>query len=249
MSTDAARSEDPAGGTATLAALLLLALSGGPPPRPADVLLGVASRLGHRAAVAAAVAAGACVRDAGSTPALAPSAGASHSCRWSCRRPTCARARALTGPPLLVLVAGGLAALLMARGAAAPETVLAGRARALRLHRVARAAPGRAARGRAALPDGRGEPAARRRPLARAGLRRAALRSVHPRAGSRRTTACAGRDGEIYSLHAVGLSLLVLPAYAIGGYPAVSFFMALLAALLVREIRELAPRPGGERCG
>ncbi len=48
-----------------------------------------------------------------------------------------------------------------------------------------------------------------------------------------------GRHGEIYSLHAIGLSLLVLPAYAVGGYPAASFFMALLAALLVREIREL----------
>src|SRR5262245_15991164 len=28
-----------------------------------------------------------------------------------------------------------------------------------------------------------------------------------------------GREGRIYSLHAVGLSLLVLPAYALGGYP------------------------------
>ena len=36
-----------------------------------------------------------------------------------------------------------------------------------------------------------------------------------------------GRDGAIYSLHAVGLSLLVLPAYALGGYAGVSFFMAL----------------------
>ena len=27
-----------------------------------------------------------------------------------------------------------------------------------------------------------------------------------------------GREGEIYSLHAVGLSLLILPAYAVGGY-------------------------------
>ena len=48
-----------------------------------------------------------------------------------------------------------------------------------------------------------------------------------------------GKDGEIYSLHAVGLSLLVLPAYALGGYAGASFFMALLAALLAREIREL----------
>jgi hypothetical protein len=48
-----------------------------------------------------------------------------------------------------------------------------------------------------------------------------------------------GKGGEIYSLHAVGLSLLILPAYAVGGYPAVSLFMALLAAFLAREIREL----------
>jgi hypothetical protein len=48
-----------------------------------------------------------------------------------------------------------------------------------------------------------------------------------------------GRDGAIYSLHAVGLSVLILPAYALGGYPAVSFFMAALAAWLAREIREL----------
>lgn len=48
-----------------------------------------------------------------------------------------------------------------------------------------------------------------------------------------------GKEGEIYSLHALGLSLLILPAYALGGYPAVSFFMALLAALLAREVRAL----------
>src|SRR6185503_7444554 len=44
----------------------------------------------------------------------------------------------------------------------------------------------------------------------------------------------------IYSLHALGLSLLILPAYALGGYPAASLFMAGLAALLAREVRELA---------
>jgi hypothetical protein len=49
-----------------------------------------------------------------------------------------------------------------------------------------------------------------------------------------------GRHGEIYSLHAVGLSVLILPAYALGGYAAASFFMALVAAVLAREIRELA---------
>jgi hypothetical protein len=48
-----------------------------------------------------------------------------------------------------------------------------------------------------------------------------------------------GRNGAIYSLHAVGLSILILPAWIIAGYPGVSFFMALLAAVLAREIREL----------
>src|SRR3989442_2658301 len=47
-----------------------------------------------------------------------------------------------------------------------------------------------------------------------------------------------GRHGEIFSLHAVGLPVLILPAYALGGYAAASFFMALLAALLAREVRE-----------
>jgi hypothetical protein len=46
-----------------------------------------------------------------------------------------------------------------------------------------------------------------------------------------------GKHGEIFSLHAVGLSLLILPAYALGGYPGASLFMALVAALVAREIR------------
>jgi hypothetical protein len=48
-----------------------------------------------------------------------------------------------------------------------------------------------------------------------------------------------GRHGEIYSIHAIGLSLVVLPAYALAGYPGASFFMAFLAALLALELREL----------
>ncbi len=48
-----------------------------------------------------------------------------------------------------------------------------------------------------------------------------------------------GRGGVIYSLHSVGVSLLVLPAYGLGGYPAASFFIALLAALAARETRAL----------
>jgi hypothetical protein len=47
-----------------------------------------------------------------------------------------------------------------------------------------------------------------------------------------------GKGGEIYSLHAVGLSILLLPAYAAAGYVGASVFMALLAALVAREVRE-----------
>lgn len=49
-----------------------------------------------------------------------------------------------------------------------------------------------------------------------------------------------GRGGEVYSLHALGLSVLVLPAWAVAGYAGVTVFMALLAALLVREIHALS---------
>ena len=55
-----------------------------------------------------------------------------------------------------------------------------------------------------------------------------------------------GKDGRVYSLHAVGLSLLILPAFALGGYPAVSFFMALLTAWLAWEIRELLREAKGD---
>jgi hypothetical protein len=57
-----------------------------------------------------------------------------------------------------------------------------------------------------------------------------------------------GRDGAIYSVHAIGLSLLVLPAYALAGYAGASFFMAGLALLLVREVHALLRAAGaGER--
>jgi hypothetical protein len=55
-----------------------------------------------------------------------------------------------------------------------------------------------------------------------------------------------GARGEILSVHAVGLSLLVLPAFALGGYAGASFFMALLAALLAREVRELLREETGD---
>jgi hypothetical protein len=55
-----------------------------------------------------------------------------------------------------------------------------------------------------------------------------------------------GPEGQIYSLHAVGLSVLILPAYALFGYPGASFFMALVAALLIREIRRLVAALSGD---
>jgi hypothetical protein len=39
-----------------------------------------------------------------------------------------------------------------------------------------------------------------------------------------------GRDGQIYSVHAPGLAVLVAPAFAVAGYPAVVIFLVLLAA-------------------
>ncbi len=47
-----------------------------------------------------------------------------------------------------------------------------------------------------------------------------------------------GKHGEIYSLHALGLSVLILPAWALAGYAGVTVFMAFLSALLAREVRE-----------
>ena len=55
-----------------------------------------------------------------------------------------------------------------------------------------------------------------------------------------------GRDGEILSLHAIGLSLLLLPAYGLGGYPAASFFMALLSVALAVESRGLIREQTGD---
>ncbi len=47
-----------------------------------------------------------------------------------------------------------------------------------------------------------------------------------------------GKGGAIHSLHAVGLSVLILPAWALAGYAGVSVFMALLAGLVALEVRE-----------
>ncbi len=46
-----------------------------------------------------------------------------------------------------------------------------------------------------------------------------------------------GRHGEIDSLHALGLSLAILPAWALCGYAGVTVFMALVSALVVVELR------------
>ena len=40
-----------------------------------------------------------------------------------------------------------------------------------------------------------------------------------------------GRDGQIYSIHAPGISAAVAPAFAVGGYPAVVMFLVCLAAV------------------
>lgn len=55
-----------------------------------------------------------------------------------------------------------------------------------------------------------------------------------------------GPQGQIYSLHAVGLALLILPAYALAGYAGASFFMAILAAFFVREVRRLVRGVSGD---
>jgi hypothetical protein len=47
-----------------------------------------------------------------------------------------------------------------------------------------------------------------------------------------------GRDGAIHSLHAVGLSVLILPAWALAGYAGVTVLMAFLATLVALEVRE-----------
>jgi hypothetical protein len=48
-----------------------------------------------------------------------------------------------------------------------------------------------------------------------------------------------GREGVIYSQLGVGLSLLILPAYALGGYTGAALFMGVLTALVAWETRGL----------
>src|SRR6185295_1663894 len=44
-------------------------------------------------------------------------------------------------------------------------------------------------------------------------------------------TSPASPKGTLYPVHAPGLAFLILPAYALGGYPAVKLFLSALAAL------------------
>ncbi|MDR1989589.1 MAG: hypothetical protein LBQ09_05090, partial [Acidobacteriaceae bacterium] len=48
-----------------------------------------------------------------------------------------------------------------------------------------------------------------------------------------------GQNGEIYSIHAPGLSVLVLPVYAVAGHYGVAVFISLLAALCVVAMVDL----------
>lgn len=56
-----------------------------------------------------------------------------------------------------------------------------------------------------------------------------------------------GQDGQIYSIHAPGLPVLMLPAYAVAGYPGTLVFLCLLAALAALAMFDLADRLAGRR--
>jgi hypothetical protein len=56
-----------------------------------------------------------------------------------------------------------------------------------------------------------------------------------------------GKDGEIYSIHAPGLAVLVLPVYAVAGHLGVVAFIGLLGALTALAIFNLAEALAGAR--
>ncbi len=56
-----------------------------------------------------------------------------------------------------------------------------------------------------------------------------------------------GQDGEIYSIHAPGLSVLLMPAFALAGYPGAVVFLCLIAALTALAIFDLARALAGPR--
>ena len=56
-----------------------------------------------------------------------------------------------------------------------------------------------------------------------------------------------GLNGQIYSIHAPGLAVLVLPVYALAGYGGVVVFLCLIAALTALAIFDLAFQVAGAR--
>ena len=56
-----------------------------------------------------------------------------------------------------------------------------------------------------------------------------------------------GIDGEIYSIHAPGLPVFLLPAYAVAGYPGTVLVLCLIAALTALAIFDLAEALAGTR--
>jgi hypothetical protein len=73
------------------------------------------------------------------------------------------------------------------------------------------------------------EPAHRRRSAHREQPRAPRLPVVRP-ADLKPDYLRRGRDGAIYSIHAPGLAVLVLPAFALGGYFGVTIFLVLISA-------------------
>ncbi len=59
----------------------------------------------------------------------------------------------------------------------------------------------------------------------------------------------AGRDGVIYSVHPVGVSALIAPAFAVGGYRAAAAFIAMLAAAAMAAAWQWAAQVSGSRTG
>ena len=59
----------------------------------------------------------------------------------------------------------------------------------------------------------------------------------------------AGRDGVIYSVHPVGLSVLIAPAFALRGYRGASVFVSILAALSLALAWRWAMQISGSRSG
>ena len=56
-----------------------------------------------------------------------------------------------------------------------------------------------------------------------------------------------GQDGDIYSIHAPGLSALLMPVFAVAGYPGAVVFLCLVAALTALAIFDLAHGLAGGR--